>query len=178
MNCRRFQNDLYEYLEGSLARRAQAKAKAHLSACSACREIVSQERRRAQLLSHQFRAATDSLQLSPEVGHRLLAALDDERRTLGKQQCSVPFWRRFALPVAVAASGLLLAAGFFFFVRSPGPGLVHSQPRIAKKAVSVHFSYLVPVYTFRHEGAFVIDALTYQTNVVDEKLEVELNRLP
>ena len=34
MNCRQFQNDLYEYLEGSLSARAQAAAEAHLVECA------------------------------------------------------------------------------------------------------------------------------------------------
>ena len=178
MNCRRFQNELYEYLDGSLSRRGRAAAEEHLSACNACREMVSQERRRAQSLSDKFRAATDSLQLPGEVGHRVLAALADEHCTPNQQQHTVLFRRRLAWQLAVAAAGLVLLVGFFLFVRPPGPGAPHSQPHVANKVVSAHFCYMVPIYTFRHEGAFVIDALTYQTNVVDERLAVELNRHP
>jgi hypothetical protein len=41
----------------------------------------------------------------------------------------------------------------------------------------VQLSYVVPTYTFRQEDGFVIDALTYQTNVVNERLPAQLARL-
>ena len=178
MNCRRFQHEIYEYLDRSLSPRAQAAAEEHLSACAACRQMVNRQRQIAQSLSAKFRGATESLQLAPDVGRRVIAVLAEQREASDHQQGNVIFWRPWALPLAIAALGLLLLAGFFFFVRPPGPGVPHSQPHIAQNEVSVHLSYLVPIYTFRREGGFVIDALTYQTNVIDESLGVELTRLP
>jgi predicted anti-sigma-YlaC factor YlaD len=177
MNCRRFQLEIYEYLDRSLSPRAHAAAEEHLSACGACRQMGSRERQIAQSLSDKFRAAAGSLQLPPEVGRRVIAALAEQRPAPDEEQGMANFWRRWALPLAIATSGLLLLAGFFFFVRPPGPGVPHSQPQVAQDGVSVHLSYVVPIYTFRREGGFVIDALTYQTNIIDERLGVELTRL-
>jgi anti-sigma factor RsiW len=168
MNCRRFQNEIYEYLDGSLCPRAQAAAEEHLSACAACRQVVSQERRSAQSLSDKFRRATDSLQLPPDFGPRVLAALADEHHAPEEQPTTVLFWRRLAWPLALAASGLVLLAGLFFFVGVPRLGTAH--PHSSGGGVTVQLSYVVPAYTFRKEGEFVIDALIYQTNVVNEKL--------
>lgn len=177
MNCGRFEREIYEYLDGSLSPRARAAAERHLSGCAACRQKVSQERWSAQSLSDKFRRATDSLQLPPQFGHRVLAALADEHGVPDTQQGIVLFWRRLVWPLAAAASGLLLLAGFFFFVRPPGPEAPHSQPHAAENEVSVHLSYVLPIYTFRREGGFVIDALTYQTNVIDERLPAQFARL-
>jgi anti-sigma factor RsiW len=177
MNCRRFQNEIYEYLDGSLSPAAQAAAEEHLSACAACRQMVRQERWSTQSLSDKFRRVTDSLQLPPEFGHRVLAALADEHRARDAQHGIVLFWRRVTWPLVAAASGLLLLAGFFFLSRTPGPGVPHSQLHVAEDEVSVHLSYVVPIYTFRREGGFVIDALTYQTNAIDERLPAQLARL-
>jgi len=177
MNCRRFQNEIYEYLDGSLSTRAQAAAEEHLSACAACRQMVSQGRRSAQSLSDKFRKAADSFHLPPEFGRRVFAALADEARAPDEPQGMVLFWRRLAWPLAATASGLLLLGGFFFLVRPPRPGVPGSPLRVANNEVSVHLSYVVPIYTFRREGGFVIDALTYQTNVIDERLPAQLARL-
>lgn len=177
MNCRRFQHTIYEYLDRSLSPRAQAAAEEHLSACAACRQIVSRERQLAQSLSENFRGAADSLQLPPEVGRRVLAALAEQRHAPREEQDKLVFWRRWALPLEFAASGLLLLAGFFFFVRAPGPGAVHPQPHLAQGGISLQFSYVVPTYTFRQESGSVIDALTYQTNVVNERLPASRARL-
>jgi anti-sigma factor RsiW len=177
MNCRRFQREIYEHVDGSLSSRAQAAAERHLSGCAACRQALIQEQQTARSLSDKFRRATGSLQLPPEFGHRILAALADEHRAPGEHQAFALFWRRLAWPLAAVASGLLLLASFFFLVRPPGPGAPHSQPHAAQNEVSVHLSYVVPIYTFRREGGFVIDALTYQTNVIDERLPAQFARL-
>ena len=170
MNCRRFQREIYEYVDGSLSPRAQAAADRHLSGCVACRQALIQQQQTARSLSDKFRRATDSLQLPPEFGNRILAALADEHRAPGEHQGVALFWRRLAWPLAAAASGLLLLAGFFFLVRAPGPGTAHPHPRSAGGEVTVQLSYVVPTYTFWQDGEFVIDALSYHTIVVNERL--------
>ena len=128
MNCRRFQHELYEYLDGSLSPRARAAAEKHLSGCAACRQTLSAERQVAQSLSDEFRRTAGSLQLPPAVQRRVLAALADQRRAPDEEPGHGIFWRRLAWPLAIAASVLLLLAGFFFFLRPPGPGgLIHNR---------------------------------------------------
>ena len=174
MNCRRFQCEIYEFLDGSLSPRAQAAAERHLSGCAACRQTLIQEQQTARSLSDKFRRATDSLQLPPGFGHRILAALVDKHRVPSEHQAVALFWRRLAWPLVAAASGLLLLGSFFFPVRTPGPGTAPPHPHSAGGEVTVQLSYVVPIYTFRREGGFVIDALTYQTNAIDERLPVQL----
>jgi predicted anti-sigma-YlaC factor YlaD len=177
MNCRRFQHRLYEYLDGSLSRGAQAAAQRHLSGCAACREALRAERQVAQSLSDKFRRTTDSLQLPPEVQHRVLAALADQRPDPAEEPGSVFFWGRWAWPVGLAASVLVLLAGVFLHVRAPGPQTGPTQPHLVGSGIQVQFSYVVPAYTFHQEGGLVVDTLTYQTNVVNERLPAELARL-
>ena len=177
MNCRRFQHRLYEFLDGSLSPGAQAVAESHLSGCAACRQTLGAERQIARSLSGTFRRATESLQLPPEVQHRVLAALADQRRAPVQQQGTVFFWRQLAWPVGLAASVLLLLAGVFLFPRGPGSHTGSPQPRLAAGGVSIQLSFVVPIYTFRQEGGFVIDALTYQTNVIDERFPAAPARL-
>ena len=117
------------------------------------------------------------MQLPPGFAHRVLAALADEHRALGEHPAVALFWRRLAWPLAVAASGLLLLAGFFFLVRAPGLGTAHPHPRSAGAEVTVQLSYVVPTYTFRQDGEFVIDALSYRTVVVNERLPARRARL-
>jgi anti-sigma factor RsiW len=178
MNCRRFQRDIYEYLDGSLSPRAQAAADGHLCTCAACRQALAQEHKTARSLANDFQRATDSLHLRPEVGRRVLAALGEQRVGADEEPHMLFFWRAWGLPSAVAALALLLLAGYFCFVRLPGPRRPYSQTHAAQRAVSIHLSYVVPIYTFRREGDFVIDSLTYQTNVMNGRLGADLARLP
>jgi anti-sigma factor RsiW len=177
MNCRRFQREIYEYVDGSLSPRAQAAAERHLSGCAACRQALIQEQQTARSLSDKCRRATDSLQLPPEVGPRVLAALADEHRAPGEHLGVALFWRRLTWPLAAAASGLLLLAGFSFIARAPGPGTALPHPRSAGGEVTVQLSYVMPTYTFRQDGEFVIDALSYRTIVVNERLPASRARL-
>jgi anti-sigma factor RsiW len=177
MNCRRFQHRLYEYLDGTLSPRAEAAAETHLSECAACRWALEAERRISQSLSEQLRRKTDFLKLAPEVQRRMVAALAKEQSARESDQGIVFFWRRLAWPLGLAASVLLLAAGVFLHLRSSRQQTSPAQPRLAEGEVLVQLSYVVPIYTFRREGGFVIDAVTYQTNVVNERLPAQLARL-
>ena len=177
MNCRRFQHRLYEYLEGSLSRGAQAAAEKHLAGCAACRQALGAERETEQSLSGTFRRATDSLQLPAAVQHRVVAALAEQRHARGKEQGSVFVWGRLAWPVALAASVCLLLAGLYLFPWDSSRQTGLAQPNLASGGVSIQLSYVVPTYTFRQEGGYVVDALTYQTNVVNERLPANPARL-
>jgi anti-sigma factor RsiW len=176
MNCHGFQHEIYEYLDGTLSLRAQAAAAEHLSECAACRKRVGREQQFARSLSEGFRRATDSLELPPVVGRRVLAALADQRDAAREAPGNVWFWRRLAWPLAMAASLLLLLGGWFFLLRAPGPGKVQPGPDLARGGISIQLSYVMPVYTFREEGGFVIDALSYHTTVVNERLPNEPGR--
>jgi anti-sigma factor RsiW len=177
MNCRRFQHRLFEYLDGTLSPRAKAAAERHLSGCAACRQALGKERQIAHSLSNSFQRATDALQLPPEVQRRVLAALTDQRDARGEEPHSVFAWGRLAWPLGLAASVLLLLAGSFFFARGPRPQTPSPQPHLAEGGVSIQLSYVVPIYTFRREGGFVVDALTYQTVVIDQRLPANPARL-
>jgi anti-sigma factor RsiW len=177
MNCRQFQDELYEYLEGSLSLQDQAAAEAHLAQCAACRLAFQGERETARRLSNTFRGATDALRLPPEVGRRVVTALSQPRGAAEEPRIELCFWRRWAWPLAAAAVGLALLLGFFFFAQAPGPRMARPQPPLAGEEASIQLSYVVPTYVFRREGGFVVDALTYQTNVVNQKLRVEMARL-
>jgi anti-sigma factor RsiW len=177
MNCRRFQHWLYEYLDGTLSPGAQAAAESHLSGCAACRQALQAERQIAQTLSEKLRRTTDPLRLPPEVQRRVLAALADQCRAPAKKYGSVFSWGRLVWPLGLAASVLLLVAGVFHCAQTFRPRAGPTQPRLAPGEVLAQLSYVVPIYTFRQEGGVVIDALTYQTNVVNERLPAQSARL-
>ena len=177
MNCRRFQHRLYEYLDGILSPGAQVSAETHLSECATCRQALQAERQIAQALSEKFRRTTDPLRLPPEVQPRVLAALADQCRAPEEEYGSVFFWGRLAWPLGLAASLLLLVAGVLLHLRTSRPQMRQAHLRPVPGEVLAQLSYVVPIYTFRQEGGFVIDTLTYQTNVVNERLPAQLARL-
>ncbi|MCX6903184.1 MAG: zf-HC2 domain-containing protein [Verrucomicrobia bacterium] len=173
MNCRRFQNWFYEYVEGSLSARRRAAAEKHLAQCGACRQAVRDEQQMARRLSDRFRQHTEFLALDPEVPRRVAKALEGRPapQTLG--QAAASLWRRFAWPLAVAAS-LLVVAGFLLalFLRentssTDTAGLTGGR---SHASILIQVSYRMPAYQFRQEGNLVIDALGWQTNAVDVSL--------
>jgi anti-sigma factor RsiW len=176
MTCRRFQNDLDEYLDGSLSPQAQAEAEQHLSGCVACREKLKEERQVAQVWSGRFRRATDSLELPPSASQRLLAALADEDSLKAQDQGHVFFWQRLVWPVALAACLLLLVGLSLLWPHVSRPGNPRVQRASAARQLSVQLSYVVPTYTFRLESGFVVDALSYHTNVMNESLPAHPGR--
>ena len=163
-------------LEGSLSARAQAAAEAHLARCAACRQRLAQEQQVGQALHKIFRRATEQLELPPSLSRRVLTALAQEHVGDQEAQGPLPWWRRLAWALPAAACLLLILGGWAWLLRGTGPGTARSQQHLAERVLSAHFSYIVPSYTFRQEGDFVVDALTYQTNVVDRTVQTELAR--
>ena len=169
MNCRRFQNRLHEYVEGTLSSGTQAAADRHLVRCAACRQTVSEEQQLAQILSERLRQGTETLALHTQILRRILTALESSPAADGESV--VCFWNRFARPVGIGVSLLLIATflliNFFSGTKDPETKIVRSD---IHSAVSIEVSYRVPTYKFRKEGNLVVDTLSYETIVASGTL--------
>jgi len=150
MNCQDFQNQLYEYVEGSLSADAQAEGDKHLAECHTCQQAVSQEQQRARFLFNRLQQDTKTLVLGPEIRRRILSAPQRQPGIL---------WNRFAWPMGVAAS-LLLIVAILPVKHSPG----------APPVVSIEVSYRVPTCKFRQQGNLVLDSSSFETVVVSDTL--------
>jgi len=173
MNCRRFQNRLHEYVEGTLPAGTWAAAHKHLALCSACGQLLRQEQQLAHLLSHRLRHDAETLTLHPDVERRILAALA-ERIPSTDWSSIVWSWNRLAWPLAIAVSVLLIVT--LPLINHFSRGRVHptettrSNRGANDSAVSILISYRVPIYRFRREGDLVVDTLSYETVVASETL--------
>jgi len=174
MNCRRFQKRLYEYVDGTLSPGTLAAANEHLARCSACREAVRRELQLAQSLSDRLRQDAESRALRPDVQRRILTALEHESVPATDEEFVGGLWNRFAWPLAMAASLLLIVA---FLLRNDFPGarihqgeVVRSDGRGIRSAVSIEVSYCAPIHRFHQEGNLVVDTLSCQTVVANGTL--------
>ncbi|MGA2748423.1 MAG: zf-HC2 domain-containing protein [Verrucomicrobiota bacterium] len=181
MNCRGFQNNLFEYLDGALSSGARAAAERHLAQCEACRQVLRRQQQIAQALSERFHRDTAGMALRPEAQRRILAALADQSADRAERNWFAGLWPRLAWPAAITA-GLLVAAwlvaGFPFGPRAPRAVAARSSGRETGVAVTINISDCAPTYVFRREGNFVIDALTCQPRVAAQTLWLTLNQKP
>ena len=178
MNCRRFQEHLYEYVEETLSPRQRASADRHLAKCGACCEAVRREQHLAQILSAGLEQDTEHLTLDEAARHRIAAALSDGtcRDTRAVGDSVVACWGRFALPVATAALVVIATvwAGIFYSgVRRPRTETAQSGKGHIPRPITIQISYVVPSYIFRKEANLVTDVLSYQTNTISQTLLVE-----
>jgi anti-sigma factor RsiW len=178
MNCRCFQDQLYEYVEGSLSAGAMAAAEKHLAGCPACREALQQETALARDLSRRLQQRAGQLQLPPEIRRDILAAARREPASPVFTEFILDWWRRLAAPLSVGAAALLLGVVLWLnhFPGWPKPG-VETAPhagRTLPPAVSVEFSSRVPICQFRRDGNAVIDTLSVQTVGVSVTLRPSL----
>jgi anti-sigma factor RsiW len=175
MNCRQFQDCLYEYVEGTLSATTQAGADRHLAACHSCRVAVQQEQQFAQNLSARLRQDAETLTLRPEVRQAILRAARRQPAPLGMLEFLAGLWNRFARPMAIAVPLLLVVMVLVIWhfsgtrihemptARADGrhpPSALSTPP-----AVSIQISCRRPAYQFRREGNWVVDTLSCQTVV-------------
>ncbi len=196
MNCGKFQESLYEYLDSTLPPAEKAQAEAHLGACGACRELVQNEFRLAQVLSTRLEKAVESvaldadarsriakavLQASGEEGakpNRWLLSLLLGRSGAGRRGAShAVIQRPWRLAFPVFAAALVVIGGIWishrlFPERVPNRQMPASLAA-SDGATSVHVACSVPAYTFQAEGDLVIDALTRETVSMDVPLVAE-----
>ena len=172
MNCRRFQFRVYEYVEGTLSPRARAAAERHLARCGACRQAARREQQVAQFLSDRLRRDAQSLALRPGVRRRILQALQRKPAPPAFGESILAFWNRFAWPLGLAVSLLLILVVLRFhpFSVVQATQSARSNRRDNPSALSIQVSYRVPVRKFRREGNWIVDTLSYQTVVASQTL--------
>jgi anti-sigma-K factor RskA len=169
MNCQRFQDELFDYLDGSLSASEQSEAEAHEEQCAACRQLAQAH----QVLGARFQREAGFAAVRPEFKRRLEAALLETAADRVQ-----PFWRRLAWPAAMAAA-LAVAAGLT--LRGPPRGRAqknNAAPTPAAASIFMRDSYCNPTYLFRREKNNVVDALICAPHVVEENLSLTLNQHP
>ncbi len=144
MNCRRFQNRLYEYVEGTLSPGTRSAADQHLARCCACRQAVGREQQLSHFLSEHLREDTATLGLRPEVQQRILGALERQPAAPTDVESIAGLWNRFARPLTIGAS-LLLIVAFLLINHFSGariPETAPSNDHQIHSAVSIQASAL------------------------------------
>jgi len=76
MNCKSFQERLYDYLDGNLSAASRAAAEKHAAQCNPCREAVRRERQLAQFLSLRLEEITEPVVVDLELPSRIRLALE------------------------------------------------------------------------------------------------------
>jgi predicted anti-sigma-YlaC factor YlaD len=174
MNCRRFQNELHEYVEGSLSASAQAAAERHLAGCNACRQAVQKEQRLAQFISSRLQQDAMTLTLRPDIRNRILKAAEAKSTPSAAPIFIAEAWKRFFRLAAIPAS-LLLIAVFLLMTYFPGTRMSHKETisfvdNNLRPAVAIQISYHTLHCQFHREGNLVTDTVSDETVVASGML--------
>jgi anti-sigma factor RsiW len=175
MNCQRFQELMFEYLEGSLSPAVSESAAAHVSDCPVCRAAVQQQQQFARSISTGLRQSIEALTLRPDAHRRLMDALREDRPVPAGGDGALSWWRSLVWPATVSAAIVLAAAlmiGVPFGSRVPVAQTAQLARHDAETSLSIRLSYCAPIYSFHQEGDLVIDYVTCDPRYVDETLRV------
>lgn len=180
MNCQRFQDELFEYVEGALSADTLAAAEKHFAECDACRQAVEKEKRLGAVLSSRLRQRSQTLKLHPEIRRNIMAASRQKKSAPTAPECLIDLWKYWvriaALSSAMLVAGVLLAFHFSGTGRHetisvpivPHVSEVVSAAENSPQApVSVQISYRLPRRQFHQEGNLVVDTLVDETVVAD-----------
>jgi anti-sigma factor RsiW len=173
MNCRSFQDQLFEYVEETLPADAGATAEQHLASCAACRQAAQKEQQLARILAARLRQSSETLKLNPEIRHHVLAAARRNPASIKVSEsltCSWGYWLRLAaIPFCLLSIAVIVLASHFS--HKPRPEMTVKLPmppvasREAQSPVSVRISYRLPTQQFYQQGNLVVDTLIDETVV-------------
>ena len=162
MNCRAFQQLIFDYIDGTLPESKRSAAEEHLAGCRACRDSVEQEQRLAESLRSGFQQRVASLDLSPEFTQQVVGRVEPPGLDVEAPRNVIRF--PFSLRVSAAAALVLVAFGIGMVLKRPVGPLIPSMPRL--NPVTIELSFCVPAYTFQRLDNSVIDALTCEPNTI------------
>lgn len=164
MNCRQFEDQIFDYLDGSLPPGQAPTAESHLARCAHCQATLAAHRRFAERLSRDMHADLPPFTLKPAAESRFQNAL----RTAAARR------RRRELVWSTA-----LAAGLALALRQPAPAVhavahefsfdplptLQSQPsaRPQTEHIKIFEVERLSRYTFDQQGGTVTDCLTQET---------------
>jgi anti-sigma-K factor RskA len=176
MNCQRFQNELLEYVEGTLSTDELAFADKHLASCETCRQAVEKEKRLARTLSNRLQRSSESLSLRPEIRRNILASVQERAALPTMAESFTGLWKYWLRLAAIPAALVVIAAALLavHFSGTRGHEIsVPIMPRVSvtappiggnpPAAVSVQMSYHLPTQQFHQEGNLVVDSLVDET---------------
>jgi anti-sigma factor RsiW len=169
MNCARFQDLLFEHLDGELSPDEQALVAEHLAGCPECRSLMERKKAAGAWLTKAFHDRTAGLRLSSGFERRVLEGLEAEAPATAVRMFDAlsAIVRRFALP----AAAVMVVTIFLVRGHAPRDAVHHMSVQTGgdkvPTTVPVQAMIVSTVYTFRLEGDRVVDRVEYRTNVVD-----------
>jgi len=177
MNCQKFQEMLFEYVEGSLTESERAEADSHLAACPVCARVVQRETNVQERLHKGLQQSVESLTLGSQGRAELLGALASER--VVRQR---PWPRRLTdvwLRLGAALGASVALAALVIWVRQPqtspqkaerSGGSVSAQVSAAKPTIQIRLPGIATSYTFQQNGEYVVDTFVEQATAVNVTL--------
>ena len=179
MNCQDFQEQWFEYLDGSLPTRTHQAIEQHLAACPACRQDLVQHQQLAKKISGQLFQSVKSLALDKTVRSRVLASLQTQPAPVRGEKFPGSLWRPFAWATGLACLlvASLILSNYFHGTRQERSG---SETRLAAAPmpVSIRVARVETTYTSCVQGGFVTDALVCRTNFVNQTLWANASSKP
>jgi anti-sigma factor RsiW len=177
MNCQKFQEMLFEYVEGSIALKERAEADVHLARCVECMVAVQREKRLQERLNAGLQRSVESLSLGRQARAQLLTMLTQrESRERSRAQLFAALWVRVASAFGVAA--VLALAGVWIWRQAATPSMTQGQIARSvtaessepKPTIQIRLPGIATSYTFQQNGEFVVDTFVEQTNFVNVTL--------
>ena len=171
MNCRQFQEQVFEHLDGEISPDARTKAEGHLAQCGACREVLRRQRAVAQGFSERFHRDAAAITLRPGAEERILAAMENRVRGKEERRRSPSLWVRLGWIGGLAAC-VVLGVWMAGLNGRPSPRKFVQAPKETRATVSVDMAFGVPTWVSRQEGNEALDTLVFEPRMASQTIHL------
>lgn len=164
MNCRDFNDRLYDYLDDTLDSDVHARIDEHLRECADCRRALGREKGLAESIKASLEHATVNLSLRPETLPNLLVERTPSPSPAG---VFIRAWQwLIACPVRPASAGAVLLAALVLFIglearHQPAENSGSQAAIMAEEnACVIDVPIQNEVHVFRRQNGTVTDVVT------------------
>ena len=176
MNCKKFNNDLAEYLDRTLKGRRLAAVQEHLDRCPECRLAVQREQAASRAIRGALDRAASPLSLSTELAGRILAASTSQTKTTARPtaQHAWPWLRAHpfrSVAAAFAIAGVLVLSRKFSRHRVEASSAASDRGRY-----EVDVPFQTETHVFQLQNGTVVD--TVVTLVTESRADFSSSATP
>lgn len=129
MNCKDFNKNLFDYIDGTAPEKVQTRMETHAAECATCRAALEEEIARAKELKNVMTQATQDIEVDPFMATRVTAMLEADNHST-RTETTMKIWKILQWSAVGAFCALIMTITY-------NPSLFHIRDKQETDTIAV-----------------------------------------